>query len=131
VNYNNGYHDYYDNILSTDPGYIKSNGTNAQADYGTFSVLYKYKFLNKKSISGAVGTGAGIMTHKRQYPYKISNGSIFNESSWTDLVFPVRIEFDYKISTSFRLGVVGGFYIQPDYPVLAYYAGPRLSYMLK
>jgi hypothetical protein len=131
VNYNDGRHNYYDNILSTDPGYSMSDGTNAKAEYHTFSVLYKYKLLNKKTISATVGTGAGIMTHKRTYPYKLTNGSVFNESVWTDLVIPVRLEVDYKISNNFRIGVVGGFYIQPDYPVLAYYAGPRLGYIIK
>lgn len=131
ANYNDGTHNYYDNILSTDPGYTVSDGTNAKAEYHTFSILYKYKFLSKKAISAELGAGAGIMTHKKTYPYKLANGSIFNESTWTDLVFPVRLEFDCKISNSFRLGLIGGFYIQPDYPILAYYAGPRLSYLIK
>ena len=131
ANYNDGKHNYYEDILSTDPGYIKSDGTNAKAEYHTFSILYKYKFINKKALSAALGTGVGFMTHKKIYPYKLSNGSIFNETTWTDLVFPVRFELDYKASNSIHLGIIGGFYIQPDFPVLAYYAGPRLSYVIK
>ena len=131
ANYTDGGHSYYDNVLSTDPSYIKSDGTNANADYRTFSVLYKYRFLNTKAISAIVGTGAGIMTHSKRYPYATNNGSIFNESTWSDLVFPVRLEFEYKISKSFRLGLIGGFYVQPDFPVLAYHVGPRIGYMLK
>src|SRR4051812_36611375 len=33
VNYFDGAHNYYDNILSTDPSYHKSDGTNAKANY--------------------------------------------------------------------------------------------------
>jgi hypothetical protein len=131
VNYNGGEHSYYDNILSTDPGYIKSDGTNAKAIYHTFSVLYKYMFLDKNAVSGSIGSGVGIMTHSREYPYAISNGSIFVKTAWTDLVFPVRAEFDFKVSKCIRMGVIGGFYIAPDYPILAYYVGPRLGYLLK
>jgi hypothetical protein len=87
--------------------------------------------LNKKVVSGSIGSGVGIMTHSREYPYVISNGSIFAKTAWTDLVFPVRAEFDFKVSKCIRMGVIGGFYIAPDYPVLAYYVGPRLGYLLK
>jgi hypothetical protein len=131
ANYNDGGHNYYDNILSTVPGYIKSDRTNAKASYRTFSILYKYMFINNKSISGNIGTGAGIMTHSKLYPFATSNGFSFAKSTWSDLVFPVRFELDYKISKSFHLGIIGGFYIAPDFPILAYYAGPRIGYILK
>ena len=45
--------------------------------------------------------------------------------------FPVRLEFDYKISKCFRLGLIGGFYIAPDYAILAYYIAPGIGYLLK
>ena len=131
ANFNAGGHDYYDNILSNTAGSIKSNGSNAKASYRTFSILYKYKFLTNKVFSGNIGTGAGIMTHSRQYPYTEGNSSNYRQSTWTDLVFPVRLEFDYKLSNRFQLGLIGGFSIHPDYPILAYYAGPRFSYLLK
>lgn len=131
ANYNDGGHNYYDNELSTFPGYISSDGTNAKAKYHTFSLLYKYKFLNKKAISGIVGTGAGMMTHSRMYPFSTGNGFNFRESVWSDLVFPVRLEFDYSISKSFRVGLIGGLYVHPDFPVLAYHVGPRIGYMLQ
>lgn len=131
ANFNAGGHDYYDNILSNTTGSIKTNGSNAKASYRTFSILYKYKFLNNKLFSGNIGTGAGIMTHSSQYPYAEGNSSNYRQSTWTDLVFPVRLEFDYKLSNHFQFGLIGGFFIHPDYPILAYYAGPRFSYLLK
>src|SRR4051812_43872636 len=39
ANYNDGSHKYYDNILSGDPGSVNSDGTNATAEYHTFSIL--------------------------------------------------------------------------------------------
>lgn len=82
-------------------------------------------------MSGTIGTGAGIMTHSKRYPFATINGYNFSESAWSDIVFPVRLEFDYEISTSFRLGLIGGFYIAPDFPTLAYYVGPTIGYILK
>jgi hypothetical protein len=131
VNYFEGTHHYFDNILSNDPmGTVKSDGTNAIADYHIFSVLYKYHFINSKLVSANIGLGAGIMTLSREYPYTTSTGSSYRESTYSDLVFPVRMEVDYKISTNIRLGLIGGFHITPDYPILAYYFGPRLGYKL-
>jgi len=113
--------------LSNTAFVLYENDTNAKASYKTFSILYKYKFLNKKAFSAAFGTGAGIMTHEREYPYKEGGSYYFRESIWTDLVFPVRLELDYKFSQPFQLGLIGGFYIHPDYPILGYFAGPRLA----
>ncbi len=131
ANYNTGAHNYYDNILATDPAFLKSDGTNAKASYRTFSVLYKYVFLDKKAISASLGSGVGVMTHSREYPYTLSNGSSFMETSWSDLVFPVKLQLEYKMSKSISLGLTGGFYIAPDYPILAYHIGPKLSYLIK
>ena len=131
VNYNYGEHRYYDKILSTDPSYHREDGTNATAGYQTFSVLYKNKFLHSKQITGAIGTGVGIMTYSNEYPVVTSTGSIFRKSVNTDLVFPVRLEFDYSLPKNFRFGLIGGFFIHPDFPILAYHLGPRLSYVIR
>lgn len=130
-----GDHLYYDNVLSNNavplstPGYEKNR--NATADYRIFSVLYQYRFYDRNRISLAAGAGAGIMTHIREYPYTEGSTVSFRQSSWTDLAFPVRLELDYQISSHFQLGLAGGLFIHPDYPVLGYHAGPRLSYILR
>ena len=87
--------------------------------------------MNNKQISGAVGTGVGIMTHSKSYPFLTSNGSNFREAVWTDLVFPVRLEVDYYLPSNFKIGIIGGFFVHPDFPILAYHVGPRLSYVIK
>ena len=46
-------------MLSTDAGYMVSDGTNAKAEYSTFSILYKYRFLDTKADSAEIGTGVG------------------------------------------------------------------------
>ena len=132
VNYTDGKHRYFDNVRMPGPVFtIYSDGTNSEAGYHTFSALYKYKILTTDHFSGVIGAGAGLMTHSRLVPLYTSNGQSFQESSWTDLVFPVRLEADYHLSKRFKAGVIGGFFIQPDYPVLAYHVGPRLSYVIK
>ncbi len=132
ANYLAGRHDYYDNILSNTTYYIVyPKGTNAEATYNTFSVSYKYKILNQTKFSIVPGVGAGIMTHSRDYPYTQGTSTIFNTSSWSDLVFPVTLDINYKILKRWQLGLTGGFLIHPDYPILALHAGPKLSYVLK
>jgi hypothetical protein len=129
-----GHHRYYDNVLSNNavplntPGY--EDNANAEADYLIFSVFYKYKFLNTKKFSIVLGSGLGIMTQTKVYPFTESNSVDFRQSGWTDLVFPVRTEFDYKMGKHFQIGLIGGFFIHPDYPILGYHAGPRISYIL-
>jgi hypothetical protein len=137
ANFLKGSHRYYDNVhtanavpLST-PGY--ENHTNTEADYMTFSVLYKYKLVNYKNLSVNVGAGAGIMTQVIEYPINVSSVNIidFGQSSWTDLVFPTRLEIDYQFAKHFKFGVLAGLYIHPDYPTLGNHAGFRLSYLIK
>lgn len=130
ASYFDGHHNYYDNILSTDPNYIKSDGTNSIAKYHTSSILYKYKFLNKRSIDAIIGAGAGIMTHSKRYPYLTASGSVFQEETWTDIVFPTRLEFEYRLNKNFKLGLMWGLFIAPDFPILAYHIGPRLTYIV-
>lgn len=127
ANYTDGKHNYYDKYLQADPNGFRSDGTNARASYRTFSILYKYQFITSKLISGNIGAGAGIMTQIQ----RIITGYPAGEAASSDLVFPVRLELDYTISNSFRLGLIGGFYIAPDYPILAYHFGPRIGYLIK
>jgi hypothetical protein len=131
VNYTDGVHRYYDNVHTAGPAVmVNADGTNAEATYHTFSVLYKYSVLRTPSFSGSVGTGAGLMTHSLRYPFSTGTSAYYQQTVWTELVFPVRLEVDYHLSKSLKAGVIGGFFIQPDFPVLAYHVGPRLSYIL-
>ncbi len=77
------------------------------------------------------GVGLGIMSQTMLYPYTEGNSTYFRQSNWIDIVFPVKLEFDYTISNHLQLGLTSGFFIHPDYPILGYYAGPRLSYTIK
>lgn len=127
-NFTSGKHEYND-VISNVPG--TKDFRNATASYKTFSILYKYKVINKTKLSLIAGTGAGIMTHTRDYWQQEGNSTLRRQLIWSDLVFPVRLEANYKFSQHLQLGVIGGFFIQPDYPILAYHAGPRLTYVLK
>jgi len=134
ANYFAGGHDYFDNTLSNTPAsayIINPKGTNAKAFYNTFSVSYKYKIINQAKLSVVPGVGAGIMTHTRDYPYTQATSMTFQTSSWSDLVFPVTLDINYKVHRHWQIGLTGGFIIHPDYPILALHAGPKLSYVLK
>jgi hypothetical protein len=133
--YLSGKHFYYDNVRSNNavplntPGYEKN--ANATAEYSIFSLLYKYLLFQKRNLSISTGTGLGIMTQVMEYPYTEGNIVDFRQASWTDICFPIRIDFDYKISKKIEMGLIGGFYIHPDYPILGYHTGIRLSYIVK
>src|SRR5688572_28134192 len=56
VNYIAGKHTYYDDVLSNDPTRVsRPDGTNSDAEYRTFSVLYKYKVVDNNSVSFVPG----------------------------------------------------------------------------
>lgn len=128
TNFNAGKHWYNDDVSSILPNH--ENTWNTEASYRTFSILYKYKLLNAEKISANIGAGAGIMTHIRHFKWDRNYGD-GSHSVWSDLTFPIRLDLDYKLSKRLRLGVMGGFFIHPDFPVLAYHAGPRLGYVFK
>jgi hypothetical protein len=135
TNFLSGKHRYYDSLNSNNavplstPGY--EDNANATADYSTFSLLYKYKLLNNKKAALNLGTGIGIMRQTVAFPYTQGNITDIRQSSWADLVFPVRLEIDYKFSKFFQVGLLGGCFIHPDYPILGYHLGTRVSYVLK
>ena len=131
ANYLAGQHYYYDDVLSNDPisiGY--PNRTNSTAEYRTTSVMYKYRLFDNQLFSIVPGAGAGVLTHTREYPYQEERKSYNRISSWSDLVFPVSLDINYKLSSRWQFGLTGGFLIHPDYPILALHAGPRLSIVL-
>lgn len=132
VNYFAGGHTYYDDVLSNDPTRIsRPDRTNSDAEYRTFSVLYNYKLIDNSLVSLVPGVGVGIMTHTREYPYQEINKGYPRISSWSDIVFPVNLDLNFKLSKNWQAGLTSGFLIHPDYPVLALHAGPKLSYIIK
>lgn len=132
VNYFAGNHHYYEDLRSNDPtGMIYSDGSNAHAGYKTFSIEYKYKVINNNVLSLVPGVGAGIMTHSLEYPYKTINSGFNVTSSYSDLVFPISLDVNFKLSQHWQTGLTGGFLIHPDYPILALHAGPKLSYVIR
>lgn len=69
ASYLSGNHFYHDEVLSNDPtGRTYKNGTNAIADYRTFSVMYKYRLIDNSHFSIATGAGVEVITHSRDYP---------------------------------------------------------------
>lgn len=137
ADYISGQHRNYDNVRAsnpiplTTPGYEKH--TNAEARCMVFSVLYKYKLLNKKYFSITAGTGLGIITESLSYPVELANGGFTFQTSGGkgNLSFPLRVDIDYQILKQFQIGILGGMYIYPDYPLAGQHLGIRFSYILK
>ena len=132
-----GQHRYYDSIRVTSPIPLSTPGfekhTNAEARTTFFSILYKYKLLDRKKISVNIGTGIGLITESYTYPVDIPNGGFTFETAGGkgDLCFPLRADLDYQISKQFQVGIIGGTYVYPDYPLAGQHLGIRLSYILK
>lgn len=128
---------YYDNKRSdnaiplTTPGYEKH--TNAEARCAIFSVLYKYKILDKRKFSINAGTGIGIIHETFTYPVNLSNGGFTFRTSGGkgDLCFPLRLDIDYNISKQFQIGIITGTYYYPEHPFVGQHLGVKLSYILK
>jgi hypothetical protein len=135
-----GDHGHYDSIHSNNavplsiPGY--EDNANTDADYYTFSVMYKYKAIARKKVSLQCGAGAGIMTQVILFPYTTITSPTttsvdYRQASWSSLVFPLRVEVDYSFANHFKLGVLMGTYIHPDYAFLGNHTGFKLSYVIK
>ncbi len=132
-NFNWGKHTYFDPTGS--PAVIYGDGTNANQRYYTFSFLYKYAIIAKERFLVSVGTGAGGMVKVTEKFYTETT----NPSQLTyprdfvsyDLVFPVRVDATYKLSSHFHIGVLGGFYVNPDFPILAYHGAIKIGFRLK
>lgn len=132
VNYFGGDHTYYENGIPNDPlSYIREDGTNAQGNYHNFSVLFKYKLYDNNIFSLTPGAGAGILTHKRQFPYQEATSSYLRTSSWSALVFPVKVDVHFKLLKNLQTGITTGFLVHPDYPILALHGGPKLTYVIR
>jgi hypothetical protein len=137
VDFISGQHRYYDSIRVTTPiplttpGYEKH--TNSEARTTIFSLLYKYKLLDKRKLSISAGTGFGIITELLTYPVDIPNGGFTFETSGRkgDLCFPLRLDIDYQILKRFQLGIIAGTYIYPDYPLVGEHLGMKFSYIIK
>src|SRR5688572_21387280 len=129
ANFNAGKHDYYDVLLSNVPVHPETP-TNAEAAHRTFSIIYKYLFLDGKKFAAGLGGGIGIMTHITTYQYWEPDRGDVRQASWTGIVFPLRLDVNYLLSQHFRLGVIGGVYLHPDDGAVGYYAGPRLGYII-
>ncbi|RDV14608.1 hypothetical protein DXT99_13115 [Pontibacter diazotrophicus] len=132
ANFIGGYHTYYEDEPPNIPVRVTySDGNNATAEYTTFSVMYKYKILHNNAISIVTGVGAGIVTQSLEYPSSNGNTTYRTTTSWSTLVFPVSLDLNFMISEHWQAGLKGGFIIHPDFPILALYAGPKLSYTIK
>ena len=137
TDYISGQFQYYDSINPfpyvslTSPG--NQNYTNVDARSSIFSVIYKYKFLEKKKLSMKAGIGIGLINETNGYIISTSPSSetFVRYGNRSNLCFPLRLDLDYQVSKFFQIGIIAGTYVYPDYPLVGEHLGLRVSYILK
>lgn len=121
---------YYDEINSNTPDWnLQKDSTNADLYDINVGLLigYKLPLTNWMNISGYIGIGS--FTHRREYWWDTgqSNPGI-KERTLTDIAFPVRVCLGFIPYKHLELAFIGGFYFEPDFPVVGLYYGPQVSY---
>ena len=114
-------------LFKEDPTFSGNPNYQFKERYKGFSVLYKYRFINRSRYSIVAGSGVAIMTHISQFFYN----TFLAEAPLTDFALPIRIEMNYKVSNHLLFGVMTGGFINQTSPIIDYYGGLRLSYILK
>jgi hypothetical protein len=131
VNFLSSQHAYLDTQFADASVFlINPGGTNSTAKYYQFSLGYKFKMLNTRRVSLQSSVGAGILLLSRRFPVTQGPSTLFFETSWDDLVFPVELEVLYKVTRRWRLGWAGGCSIYPPAPFIGWFTGPKLGYVL-
>jgi hypothetical protein len=131
VNFLSGRHSYLDTQFADPTVFlITPGGTNATARYYNFWVGYKFKLLNTRRVSISPSLGAGMLLLSRRFPVTQGPSTLFFETSWDDLVFPVGVEVGYKATRRWQLGWVAGCFVYPPAPLIGWHTGPKLSYVI-
>lgn len=122
---------YYDDVLSNSPQtFLRLDGTNsfAKSIHVGFQIGYNFKFSNLVDLYGS--TGVSSYTLMRTYPFQSDENTwVPIESAWTDMAFPVRLGIEFHPWEKISFGIVTGFYIEPDFPIVGFHFGPILSYI--
>jgi hypothetical protein len=132
--FNFGHFRYFESTLSNEPNSsLYQDGTNARITDQQVSVKLKKDLLKDGDFSLRVGTGITILTETKSYPFanKYGQGSLSHEeSTFTDLAFPISVEPHYRISSWLSLGLKAEMYIEPDFPLMGFNIGPQLRVKL-
>jgi hypothetical protein len=81
--------------------------------------------------------GVGILTELRTYPFETYRNNATYPDAWyinggfSDLEFPVTLEYAFQPSEKFVFGIIAGTYIEPDYPLSGSYLGFSFGLNLK
>ncbi len=117
-------------FIATYSQYVYPNGSNADLKTAHLSISagYSVPIFQKFSVSGQIGisgyielkTYAAPDYYFKQYAYRYHN--------FTSLAFPVKLSVNYAINNKIDIGLIGGCYIEPDYPLIGYHVGPQLNF---
>lgn len=109
--------------------YDYGNGTNAEISnvIAGLTIGYQEKIFKILELSGQIGIGS--YTEKNTYSYQYENYSGPFITSFTDLIFPLKLGIGFNVTDHINLGLIGGTNIEPDYPFVGTHFGPRVSYV--
>jgi hypothetical protein len=125
------YQDTLYKITSPSGYYMYGDSTNAEIRYYNFALSYKYNLFSTRQLSAAAGVGLALSVIDDTRPFFTINSAYPLSNSYIDLVFPIRLEIDYRLNNHFKAGIYGGTFIQPDYPFMGNHAGLRIGYTIR
>lgn len=126
VNY--GKNRYYksDNIDGDEQ--VESDLTNANLETIHVGLMAGYFHSFSKWFNASVQIGVSTYTQINEYPFQFNDySSSYTNSVFTDLAFPVKASIAFQPFNDVEIAFIGGFYIEPDYPLVGLHFGPQLN----
>ncbi len=120
---------YYESDKSNYPDFsVDENGTNADLStiHVGLQIGYRVQFLDIFYVAGQ--TGISSYTESARFPWQYDESTYaYANSAFTDLAFPMQFSLGALLTDHFELALIGGFYIEPDYPIVGLHIGPQLN----
>ncbi|GAB2783358.1 hypothetical protein GCM10027275_29130 [Rhabdobacter roseus] len=105
---------------------MRRRGSEVQSNF-----MVKYQLFTYRRVHFQVGAGLGLITSGNELRIDTSGGGMYLiYKSNTDFGFPVQAELYRPITKKIFLGLKGGLFIQPDYPIMAHNLGLQVRYRL-
>jgi len=130
-----GRFNYYDNTRPNAPTAIlyTNDNTNARGYELHAYGMVKYRIISTDRFTLQAGAGIGLLNQRLEYPYREGSGTgsvYMNQSSFTDLEFPVSAEAYYLLGNRVGVGLKAGGFIEPDFPIVGLHIGPQIRIRL-
>lgn len=130
----NANHRYYDagNLTNDPDALVYTDGTNSSSYNLIVGAEVIYQLLKKKYFDIRLGWGVGILSNVRKFTtrteYDLNGRHIVHwnyrdQAAFNDMLFPISIQLEYKITEILGFYLDSGTYIEPDFPVMGLHGG--------